>query len=106
MFQDNWLHISSRLNNLFLTVTSIRPNLQQTTSTKAVAGALLTEASDDVVCADGALPLRPGPLDNQTPEQSSNLLEVTHPEKRHGGKGEEVLPCSRCRNSTDRFSGL
>lgn len=88
LFQDNWLHRSSRLNSLFLTVTSIRPNLQQTTSPKAVAGALLMEALADAVRRDRAVPLCPGPLDNQPP---MHLLEVTHPKNGHGGKGEELL---------------
>lgn len=64
------------------------------------------EASEDVVHKDRGLSLRPGPLENETLVRNSNLLEVTHPKYRHGGKGLEVLLCSGYRNSIDRFSGL
>lgn len=63
------------------------------------------EASNDTVCKDRALPLSPHPLDGQSPVQKSDL-EVMHPDNRHGKKREEVMLCSRCRNSTDCFFRL
>lgn len=90
----NCLHRSSRTSSL-PTGTSIRANPGHAAPRRAVAGALLMEASGDAKCEDGAAPSRPGPLESRTPARSSNLLAVTHPEARRGGKGGEVWHCLR-----------
>lgn len=51
------------------------------------------EASGDAKGEDGAAPSHPGPLESRTPAPSCNLLRVTHPEARRGGKGEGERRC-------------